>query len=319
MLFRSIIIADADIDYLRNLSCRLKDYLPAAEIMICRTKKDVLAALDPTDKDAMIVYNITDFPDLTDWAESFIMDPALLVPLSATGDQVTGYDDQTDQQGRIGRHQPVRKLVRLIESRLSEHEQNARGEAAYKGLFFIFCADSNGSRPGLSRNRLMRLSASCSTVIYLPLMPTYQMQVIKPPGPGVNLSDLLLNLMTGNVVSDHLGHYLEPHPDGFLQFRPPDRSDDLVASDPATLRQLIVQLRNHISQSAGRTSVLIDCAGLPFSTLTAVAVLCDSCEVVLPEGQSYYAQAARKETTRLLAELPAGIQVICSQGGSCDS
>lgn len=146
-------------------------------------------------------------------------------------------------------------------------------------------------------------------VVYLPLMPTYLMSCLVAPGQGPSLSDLLLHIIGQSVSSDQLGQYWQAHPDGYLQFRPPDRADDLVLCPPDTLRQLVRLLKEHLERQVNPMVALIDCAGLALSAIAAVAVLCDTCEIDLPKDQDYASEAARMEIGHLLASLPPGCEI----------
>jgi hypothetical protein len=183
------------------------------------------------------------------------------------------------------------------------------------GIHLLLSIEASGYRPEVSRLRLRELVNSGRKVIYLPLMPTYQMCCLSPPGLGPTLSDLLLQLPGQTVTPDLLGQYMQPHPDGYLQFRPPDRSDDLVLCNPDLLRSLIGMLRKRIMHDLDPFSVLVDCAGIPLASVACIAVLCDSCEVCLPDKECYATTAARREASHLLALLPSGCQVRENKSG----
>ncbi|MBP1757679.1 MAG: hypothetical protein H6Q62_535, partial [Firmicutes bacterium] len=86
-------------------------------------------------------------------------------------------------------------------------------------------------------------------VIYLPLMPTYRMALLQAPGRGLNLTALVLRLTNGeDVQPQDLGLYLEPHHDGYWQFRPPERADDLIQATLPALHDLVSLLRRKILQ-----------------------------------------------------------------------
>jgi hypothetical protein len=147
-------------------------------------------------------------------------------------------------------------------------------------------------------------------VIYLPLMPTYRMDLLTEPGRGPNLSALLLRLANNDGVErSELGHYLQPHPDGFLQFRPPERSDDLMCCEPDLLRQVVSLLRQKVQEGQDAIVVLVDCAAMPLATICNLAVLCDFCAVWLPITNGFAAEAARREISLLLARLPPGCRI----------
>jgi len=78
-------------------------------------------------------------------------------------------------------------------------------------------------------------------VFYLPLMPNYRMRLVQTPGNGPNLTHLLLRLANGDALSPgELGTYLERHDKGYWQFRPAERSDDLMLADATWLKAIVV-------------------------------------------------------------------------------
>lgn len=161
------------------------------------------------------------------------------------------------------------------------------------------------------RQRLVQLIRDGRQVIYLPLMPTYQMDAIQSVSQGPTVSDLLLRLLGDSIGPDDIGCYWQPHPDGYLCFRPPQRADDLVTCEPDILRRLILLLKAKLNEDpTGQMLALIHCAGLPLASVAAAAVLCDVCEIDLPQGSSYMAVSAQIEAGRLLALLPASCRVI---------
>ena len=179
----------------------------------------------------------------------------------------------------------------------------------HSGLRMILSVASSGYDMRQTRNCLLDLVGHGHQVFYLPLMPTYQMTCLAEPGQGPNLSDLLMHLVGQDPGCEQLGRYCRQHPDGYFQFRPPDRTDDLVLCQPDTLRLLVRKLRDHVLRQPPVTVAVIDCAGLPLSTVTVVAVLCDTCHVMIPSGPGYAADAARMETGRLFAALPASCRI----------
>jgi hypothetical protein len=177
-------------------------------------------------------------------------------------------------------------------------------------LNLLLCARPSGYQPAISRRRLKEMMSSGERVVYLPLMPTYQMSCLSPPGHGPSMSDLLLQLLGKNITPEQLGKYWQPNPDGYLQFRPPDRSDDLVLCSPELLRSLINLLRDRLNQDIEPGKVLIDCAGLPLATVSIIAVLCTSCEILFPDRDCFATDAARREISQMLANLPASCKIL---------
>jgi hypothetical protein len=176
-------------------------------------------------------------------------------------------------------------------------------------IHLLLSMDSRGYKPEISRLRLRNMVIMGRKVIYLPIMPTYQMYCLSEPGAGPTLSDLLLQLLGRVGLANPLGCFLSPHPDGYLQFRPPDRSDDLVLCSPDLLRQLVTLLRQQIVSAGDPYTVLIDCAGIPLASVACLAVLCDLCEIAVPDQDGFAADAARREAGYLLAVLPPSCRI----------
>lgn len=297
-----IILADKENVYLDLLKKRLSILIPDIEFVLCDSLEAILANASQPDSNWLCIYNSADFADL----------PKHFKEETSRARDFWPYDPGVarDEQQQLFRIGTASLLAERIRKWLPLPSETHSVSGSDSGLHFLFCAEPAGYRPDISRGRLNYLLKSGQTVIYLPLMPTYQMSCLSSAGHGSSLSDLLLQLLANNVETSQLGHYLQPHPDGYLQFRPPDRSDDLITCSSTVLRQLIVLLRGYLSQNPERITVLVDCASLPLSSLTAVAVLCDICEIHLPERDCFATEAARREIGYLLAELPSGCKIL---------
>ncbi|NCA98635.1 MAG: hypothetical protein EOM70_04580 [Clostridia bacterium] len=157
-------------------------------------------------------------------------------------------------------------------------------------------------------------------VFYLPLMPNYRMKLVQAPGNGPNLTQLLLRLANGDALSPgELGTYLERHDKGYWQFRPAERSDDLVLADATWLKSIVVLVRGKIRQLAGNDAtgpvtsvpkVFVDCQGLSFSRVAQIAVLSDQLAVYLGPELDWASQCAQRELGELIARLPANCQIL---------
>lgn len=157
-------------------------------------------------------------------------------------------------------------------------------------------------------------------VFYLPLMPNYLMKLVQTPRSGPNLTHLLLRLANGDALSSgELGVYLELHASGYWQFRPAERSDDLMQADATWLRSLVVLVREKIrllaSDEAPDTdvrlpAVLVDCQGLSFNRVASLAVLADFLAVYLGPESDWASTCAQRELGELIARLPASCQVL---------
>jgi len=157
-------------------------------------------------------------------------------------------------------------------------------------------------------------------VFYLPLMPNYRMRLVQSPGNGPNLTNLLLRLANGDALSPgELGTYLERHDRGYWQFRPAERSDDLVLADATWLKAIVVLTREKIRLLAGDhaagsvtglPTVLVDCQGLSFSRIAQIAVLSDQLAVYLGPESDWASQCAQRELGELIARLPVNCQIL---------
>jgi hypothetical protein len=315
----AVVIADSEQDYVSRLIDRLGELIPDMDLVACQSSKEVAEYVHNVHDRHLVFYNQADFQDLPrnlGTQNSADVDYCPFQPgISPDMDSSAMEADRT-ALWRLGSTRIISGRIKKWQSGLqcissnTEVGSNATNRPEAAGLHLLFSTTAAGYRPDRSRTRLKELKNQVQTVIYLPLMPTYQMCCLVHPGQGPTLSDLLFRLLGKDIQPSQLGHYLQPNPDGYLQFRPPDRSDDLVTCCPESLRQLIVLVRDYVSCSSGQTAVLIDCAGMPFSLVSVVAVLCDICEVFLPERDCFSTQAARNEVGKLLAEMPVNCKVI---------
>ncbi|HAL73731.1 MAG TPA: hypothetical protein DCM45_01405 [Clostridiales bacterium] len=308
-----IILADAEKDYLTCLSNRLSNAIPGSQLKLCTQTEEINSMISKSPDPVLLIYNPADFADFRTSEEDTCRKIECWSLIN--GNKSSAADQLTFR--RIG---PTAELV----SQLRQWIDNSAGHrdadppessvmpviADLPRINFLCCLDPAGCRPGHNRKILKDLVQTYERVIYLPLMPTYQMSCIVNPDNGFTLSHLLLRL-TGNDVDIHeLGIYLQPNPEGYLQFRPPDRSDDLVTCSSETMRLLILLIRKYIEKVFNSCAILIECTGLPFSTLRSVAVLCDSCQILLPEKDCYATLAARQEASQLMSDLPSGCKII---------
>ncbi len=309
----TIILADQDTVFTQQLSAKIRQRLTDAAIVTINDAQQIESSrLDLKEPHLMIrnpasVSNL----DAERFDRHFKIDEWLLVE--------HGIDPAIFRFARLG---PQTDLIAAIDvwsrqnsGQLDPHSDDIETDSFDRTplVHFLFSADSQ-SLPGThSRQRLNILVEQGHKVIYLPLMPTYQMVNIQSNGSGLGLSDLLVRLLDPDFPCSEIGHFLQPHPDGYLQIRPPDRSDDLVGIEKPLARRLISGIRQFAQLDADQTKVLIDCAGLPIETTKAIAVLCDICEIILPvAANTFAANAAKRESSDLLAELPSTCQILYS-------
>ncbi len=330
----NIIIADAESDFIAALIVQLADLLPEISFRQYNHEFGLKQLLElSASQKCLVLYNAVDFPGLPE--EFFQNNPAahgefwpMRLGLSAQADNNSAM--AIPELPRLG---SVKHLSGLLQQWIKSNPVSHAGEllgttsldansnpqkpilssctpiSNAPQLNLLVSIDPAGYRPDISHRRLIELVRTGRRVIYLPLMPTYQMVCLAPPGQGPSISDLLLQLLGQHVQAEQIGQYWQPHPEGFFQFRPPDRSDDLVLCSPEILRKLVVLLRERLILETEPCSVFIDCAGIPLTSIASIGVLCDSCEVSLPDQDCFAADAARREISQLLAVLPTSCKI----------
>ena len=322
-----LIIADSDHDYTVALAARLQLWQPGCQIECCCSSQQLHSLIAEHKAKALPVvflYNSSEFKELGHLAASDVWPKNWQV--LAMQDFVPGQtgDRPTVAAPFYSRFEPVSHLIRLLDQLLlpdtspKKHPQTEpEQQLSCIHLAFSLCAE--GGRD-FYQKRLACLLEAGRQLVYLPLMPTYEMDQVHLASQGPNLSDLLLDLLGDSLAGQDLGTYWQPHPDGYLQFRPPQRSDDLLTCGTDVLRKLLLAIRDKLSADpAARQVVFIACSGLPLASVAAVAVLCDVLDIELPQAGGFAATAAQVEAGRLLALLPAGCQVNRHQSPTADS
>ena len=155
-------------------------------------------------------------------------------------------------------------------------------------------------------------------VVYLGLKPSHQLMLIHAPGSGPNLTAALLRLEQGDPLPpESIGHYIEPHPAGYWQFRPPERSDDILLASLPAVRALVSLTRQRFTgarQPGGANIepalVVVDVSGFTWQSLGVLAVLSDHLAVRLDLSDTYAAKSSQRELSLLLARLPASCKII---------
>ncbi len=301
-----ILVLDMDADYGDQLGTALRRQFREWTVTVAADPNQLPA--DWSDHTRLCLYPPRQFPDLeTKSGSGAGGKPLQWLPMP----------DQAASLGDVYRYMPLSQLLPAIRSRLpAQPAADWSGPAGHampdpddapkrnkQEIGMILGLDHAGSADW-TRHKIRTLLQSGVQVLYLPLMPTYNMTLLAPPGHGANLSTLLLRLANDDEVNvQDLGHCLQPHPDGFLQFRPPERSDDLLLCQADVLRRLVSLLRERVLLSDEPTVALVDCRALTLQVVCNLAVLCNFLAVRLPEGNSFAAQAGRREVAMLLARL----------------
>lgn len=339
-----LIIAETDKHYGTLLADEFQRRQPEWPIRLCQDSKDLRALLQDQStyaQSTLFLFQRAAFPALARlpsanaWPESW----QVLAMVDQTPGEYGRVVEQSPTIPEARRFAPIDELHRKLQSLVEPPSPNdadpsetdlpvsvpvsdkatqpavrsvpVQGDADAR-LWMVVSTVGGGHPSTLSRNRLNWLLGLGRRVVYLPLMPTYLMSFLTTPAHGQNLSDLLLHLSTGSSDTIDLGHYWQPHPSGYLQFRAPERSDDLVLCPADILRALTALLRQRLNGNGGEddpVTGLIECNGLPLASVTTVAVLCDVCEIGVPKGRDYASEAARLEVGRLLSALPANCRI----------
>ncbi len=236
------------------------------------------------------------------------------------------YSGQTKEADTLYRLMPASQMALVLKKQLAATatcpEDTLPQIAAKPPLINLTVALDLGweGHRAFVQNWLSQQVQAGREVFYLPLMPNYLMKLVQTPRSGPNLTHLLLRLANGDALSPgELGVYLELHARGYWQFRPAERSDDLMQADATWLRSLVVLVREKISLLAGDgaqdtdarlPAVLIDCQGLSFSRVAPLAVLADFLAVYLGPESDWASTCAQRELGELIARLPASCQVL---------
>ncbi len=147
-------------------------------------------------------------------------------------------------------------------------------------------------------------------MIYLPLMPLYDMAFPFRTGSRQTLGDLLLKLKSGRIPKhEDLGNYLYLHNDGYYTFSCPGRADDLICADSRSLRELIILLRKYLETRAAPTHSLIEVSGLTLERHAMVAALCDYVVIETPNKTTDAALMAQQELAVFLSKLPSSCEI----------
>lgn len=223
------------------------------------------------------------------------------------------------------RHLPASRMAAWIAGQLQESKErtqiplplSAPPVQDLEGLILAIDHGWPGHHRWLSR-RMDEARQRGLEVVYLGLKPSHQLTLIRSPGSGPNLTAALLRIEQGESLSpETIGHYLEPHPAGYWQFRPPERSDDiLLASLPAVrtlvslVRQRFLALRPPGESVLDSTLLVVDVSGFTWQAIGVLAVLSDHLAIRMDLADTFAAQSSQRELSVLLAKLPASCTII---------
>lgn len=146
-------------------------------------------------------------------------------------------------------------------------------------------------------------------VVRLDLCPPYFSGFPISESAGYTLSDAFLRLMADDLSYDDFGLFLVSRADGSLQFRPIERADDLFECKPDHFRKFVGLLHNWIINTNYQYVVIINCYAIPFSSVYAIAVLCDQLILLNQDKTSSKTNSYNKELSYLLPNLPNTCEV----------
>lgn len=291
-------LLDSEPIYTHQLSSRLQRQLNHPEVRIATSIQQLTQLIrQRTDPLVLLIVSQADFPDL---------DTRLVNPDESNDLPSIDIWFLIDTNRELSDHQcvprlaPVHQLVSRIRDWAAEKKQHTISPFH---LHFILRFDTRGD--DTIRQLLHVLADRGLRLIYLPLMPTTQMNLISGSSDGLRLSTILFRL-SGNPDHDiALSPCWQPSRSGWLEFRPPERSDDLTTCDELTLRLLTRQLRETLSDQSDPTCVVIDCLSMPLTAAVAVASLCDSYQVFDTAKSDFTRQSVSIETQELQRKLPS--------------
>ncbi|NLC89301.1 MAG: hypothetical protein GX681_04480 [Clostridiaceae bacterium] len=175
------------------------------------------------------------------------------------------------------------------------------------GCLFFF---SRSERIKASACLLTSGKRKAHDMIYLPLMPLYDMAYPFRTGSRQTLGDLLLTIKNGRIPDhEELGSYLYLHDDGYYTFPCPNRADDLICADTRSLRELIVMLKKYLGTRAAPAHSLIEAAGLTLEKHAMLAALCDYVVIETPAKTTDAALMAQQELAIFLSKLPSSCEI----------
>ncbi|MHB1484637.1 MAG: hypothetical protein ACYCYI_08220 [Saccharofermentanales bacterium] len=146
-------------------------------------------------------------------------------------------------------------------------------------------------------------------VVRLDFCPSYFSDFPVSESKGYTLSDAFLRLMADDLSYDDFGIFLVPRADSTLQFRPIERADDLFDCTPDHFRKFIVLLQKWVTETDNRYFIIINCYAIPFSSVYAIAVLCDQLILLNQDKIPARTKSYNKEMSYLLANLPNSCEV----------
>lgn len=216
---------------------------------------------------------------------------------------------------------PISEIKSLLETNinskdfaLDQAEQTEASQTADEGLMcmrLMLKSQESGSLEELIKAQLKK----GKKIYYLAIMPGWYMRLCCPPdSTGPDLSSLLLSICQ-HCPPDaaKIGIYTQMHPEGYFQFRPPARGDDLISCEPDHLRKMLTLIRQKVKSENKDTICWVDCNAISIQTAGRLAAICDHILLDLPTDNSYADLTARREAGLLLASLPNSCRIYESE------
>ncbi len=311
-----ILLIDKEMEYGRQLGCRVAGQFPQLSFYICHDKFIFTKLLaDQNGSQYLCFYNPSDFPDLektvragqtgfshSGWKFCRLVSRSRL----AIEKPVESEAYMTDQIASVQRTGDYSKIAQIIENwcKLIRLQDDAEIEPKADSMFLYLDLSGTCCDRHVVRSLTSAYKKGYRT-LYLPLMPLYQMRLVEKPDKGPCLSDLLLKMSGEIVADDQISHYWQSTSKGWYQFRPPAFSDDVLSCSSEQLRKLIGLIKTRILSDTDTTYALLDCRNIAFDSIRQFSVLCNHVFIRFPAENTFAFSSAEKEAARLINQLPA--------------
>ena len=191
------------------------------------------------------------------------------------------------------------------------------GASKTKNLIYMYL-NLNGESSDFVKEKMLEQLSEGILVYYLPLMPSYLMKLIcTPDNSGPDLSELLLSIHQNcSPDPDKIGIFTQMHPAGYLQFRPPKRSDDIISCNPEIIKNVIDLAKQKLDNSAEKSILWVDCRYIPINMAAKIVVFSDYLFLDISDQNFFYCQEARRELGNVLHDLST--HTIVTECKNCD-
>ncbi|NLV99526.1 MAG: hypothetical protein GX034_07000 [Clostridiaceae bacterium] len=238
-------------------------------------------------------------PELIEGGKSYLSRQS---SVSSIKEIISGFLTKPLAAGKTEKAEAGKGLANNIEP------ETASAHADYSlGCLFFF---SRRERIKASVSILKSGKRKAHDMIYLPLMPLYDMAYPFRTGSRQTLGDLLLTIKNGRLPEhEEVGNYLYLHNDGYYTFPCPNRADDLICADQRSLRELILLLRKYLETRTAPAHALLEPSGLTLEKHAMLAALCDYVVIETPTKTTDAALMAQQELAIFLSKLPSSCEI----------